>query len=179
MFWGCAFSGPSCQKKGIFGHPPKKNILTDNWKAHFLILSVFCFVYLFFCFLLFCCFVVLLFFLFFLFFLFVFCLFVLFFCFFCFFCCFCCFSFLSLVLSEKKPIFPLKRVFLFIFECLPLFLLSLFWPSTCSISVSLSLSCSFLSFVLIVFLVLLSFGSFFFSLSFFLFLSSLLLFHEN
>ena len=55
---------------------------------------------------------------------------------------------------------------MFIFECLPLFLLSLFWPSTCSISLYLSLSCSFLSFFLLVFLVLLSFGSFFFYLSF-------------
>ena len=28
---GCAFSGPSCQIKGIFGHPPKnKKFLTDN-----------------------------------------------------------------------------------------------------------------------------------------------------
>ena len=42
-----------------------------------------------------------------------------------------------------------------------------FWPSTCSISLPLSLSCSFLSFFLLVFLFLLSFGSFFFSLSFF------------
>ena len=43
----------------------------------------------------------------------------------------------------QKTVFPLKKGhFLFIFECLPLFLLSLFWPSTCSISLSLSLSLS-------------------------------------
>ena len=23
LFWGCARFGPSCQKKGNFGHPPK------------------------------------------------------------------------------------------------------------------------------------------------------------
>ena len=29
--WGCAFSGPSCQKKAILDPPPKKKkILTDN-----------------------------------------------------------------------------------------------------------------------------------------------------
>ena len=47
---------------------------------------------------------------------------------------------------------------MFIIECLPLCLLSLFWPSTCSISLSLSLS--------LVLLFLSSFLSFFFLLSF-------------
>ena len=29
VFWA------KLSKKGNFGHPPKKKILTDNWKAHF------------------------------------------------------------------------------------------------------------------------------------------------
>ena len=58
---------------------------------------------------------------------------------------------------------------MFIFECLPLFLLSLFWPHLVSISLSLSLSFSFLSSFLLVFF-LLSLGSWFLYLSFFLFL---------
>ena len=45
----------------------------------------------------------------------------------------------------EKPVFPLKRTFLFIFECLPLFLLSLFWPPPFSLSLSLSLSFYFIS----------------------------------
>ena len=39
-----------------------------------------------------------------------------------------------------------------IFECLPVFLFSLFWPPPFSISLSLSLACSFLYFFLLVFL---------------------------
>ena len=36
VFWGCAFFGPSCHKKGSFGHPPqKRKNLTENWTAHF------------------------------------------------------------------------------------------------------------------------------------------------
>ena len=65
--FGCAFSGPRCQKKAIFGYPvKKKKILTDNWKALFLVflcfllfLSLFCFFLVFFCvfFVFFLCFV--------------------------------------------------------------------------------------------------------------------------
>ena len=61
------------------------------------------------------------------------------------------FSFLSLLLSEEKSFPPKVRHFLFIFECLPLFLLSLFGLPLVQISLSLSLSCSFLSFFLLVF----------------------------
>ena len=87
-----------------------------------------------------------------------------------------CFPFLSLILIEKTCFPPRKGHFLFIFECLPLFILSLFWPPPLSMSLSLSLSCSFFS----------SFLSFFFDffwflifLSFFPFLSSSLLSHER
>ena len=60
VFWGCAFSGPSCQKKGISGHPPKnKKFLTDNWKAHFLIFFFVFFVLFNFSFVFCCCFCVL------------------------------------------------------------------------------------------------------------------------
>ena len=87
--------------------------------------------------------------------------------------------FLSLLCNTKKPCFPPRKGhYLFIFECLPLFLLSFFWPPSFSIFLSLSLSSSCLFF--------LSFLSFFFALfcflvfvSFFRFLSSLLLFHEK
>ena len=54
--------------------------------------------------------------------------------FFLFFCLFCLFflgggSFLSLRFIEKKTDFPpQKRAFLFVFECLPPFLLGFFWP---------------------------------------------------
>ena len=52
VFWGCALSGPSCQKKRTFGHPPKKKISTDNSKAHFFgIFGLSCYFYFsFFCF---------------------------------------------------------------------------------------------------------------------------------
>ena len=30
VFWGCAFAGPSCQKRQFLDTPPKKKILTDN-----------------------------------------------------------------------------------------------------------------------------------------------------
>ena len=89
------------------------------------------------------------------------------------------FPFLSLLCNRKILCFaPRKGHFVFIFECLPLFLLSFFWPPPFSIFLSLSLSSScpffpsFLSF----------FFAFFFFLvfvSFFPFLSSLLLFHEK
>ena len=94
--------------------------------------------------------------------------------------CFCCFFSFPFFASNRQtnPVFPLeKRHFLFIFECLPLFLLSLFLGLplfNSSFSVSLWLfSLVFpdcLSF-------LLSFCSFFFFL--FSFFSSLLLFHEK
>ena len=95
------------------------------------------------------------------------CLFVLLFCF--------LFPFLSLLLIEK-PVFPPRRAFLFIFECLPLFLLSLFWPPPFSVSLSPSLFCSFLSFFLLVFLFCLLLVPCF---CLFVLLSSLLLFHER
>ena len=45
------------------------------------------------------------------------------------------------VLKEKTLLFPLKRAFFCLFfECLPLFLLSLFWPPPFSLYLSLSLS---------------------------------------
>ena len=82
---------------------------------------------------------------------------------------------------------PWKRAFLFIFECLPFFLLSLFWPPPFSIPLSLSLSLSLSLYVsLLFFFFIVSFLSFFFVfflflvfLFFFPFLSSLLLFHER
>ena len=58
--FGCAFSGPSCQKRQFLDTHPKKNkILTDNWKALFLVFLCFFtvsfflfwfFVFVFFCF---------------------------------------------------------------------------------------------------------------------------------
>ena len=76
----------------------------------------------------------------------------------------------------NRNIFSLKRAFLLIIECLPLFLLSLFWPPPFSLPLSLSLSCYFLSSFL-----RLSLFAFFWSffVSFFHFLSSLVLFHEK
>ena len=74
--------------------------------------------------------------------------------------------------SHCKNGFPLKKgIILSIFECFPLFLLSLLWPPTFSISLSLCLSCSFLSFFLPSCLsFFLSCGSLFLSLSFLFFL---------
>ena len=60
---------------------------------------------------------------------------------------------------------------MFIFECLPLFLLSLFWPSTCSNFLSLSLFCFLLSLFLLVLLFV-----FFWFLFFFFFFFCLLCF---
>ena len=65
---------------------------------------------------------------------------------------------------------------MFIFECPPLFLLSLFWPPPFSVYLSLSLSGSFLSFFLLVFLFCFLLVPCF---SLFLFLSSLIWFHER
>ena len=76
---------------------------------------------------------------------------------------FVCFSLLFI----EKMLFP-ARAFLFNFECLPLFLLSLFLPPPFSLSLSLSLSCYFLSFFLSLFV--LSFASLFLSLSLYVFL---------
>ena len=92
------------------------------------------------------------------------------------------FSFLSLLLKDKKTLFfLLEKGILFLLECLPLFLLSLFWPPPFSTSLSLSPSCSIVSFFLLVFL-LLSFCSFFFiflSFSFFFALVSWTEQHQN
>ena len=83
------------------------------------------------------------------------------------------FPFLSLLSIEKKLFSthppPRKGDFLFIFECLPLFLLCLFWPPPLSVCLSLSLSIYLslslsLSFSLSLSLVMFSLSS---SLSFF------------
>ena len=56
---------------------------------------------------------------------------------------FCLFlSFLSLLFMEKSCFRPRKWHFVFIFECLPLFVLSLFWPPPFAISLSLCRSLS-------------------------------------
>ena len=82
-------------------------------------------------------------------------------------------------LSTKKTLFsPKKRAVLFIFSVSLSFSLSLFWPPSFSVSLSL-FSLFFFSFFLPSCLsFLLSFGSVFF-VSFFLFLSSLLFFPER
>ena len=87
--------------------------------------------------------------------------------FFCFFLVCCC-SFLCFVIQKKPCFTPRKGRFLFIFECLPLVLLSFFGAPPFSISLSLSLasSCPFF----------LSFLSFFFAFFCFLVLSLSFLF---
>ena len=72
---------------------------------------------------------------------------------------------------------PKKGIFLFIFSVSLSFSLNLFWPPPFSVSLSLSLSCSCVSFFLLVFLF--AFFLFLVFVSFFIFLSSLLLFHEK
>ena len=80
----------------------------------------------------------------------------------------CFFPFLSLLVIQKNLVFPLEKGhFLFIFECLPSFLLSLFWPPPFSIYLSLSLSLLLVLFFLpSCLLFLLYFASLFLSLSF-------------
>ena len=73
---------------------------------------------------------------------------------------------------QKSCFPPRKGHFLFLFECLPLFLLSLFWPPLFSISLSLSLSCSILFFPSCLFFCFLFVPSF----SLFLYLSFLFAF---
>ena len=154
LFWGCALSGPSCQsrKREFLDTPPKKKILTDNWKALFWYFCVFYFFFICFSFFLLC---------------FVFVLF-----------CFCFFPFPFFASNRQKTCFPPRKghfclflsvslcfswaflgltLFQFIFLCLSLVLFFLF---------------SFLSFFF-------SFFLFLVFLSFFPFLSSLLLFHER
>ena len=82
------------------------------------------------------------------------------------------FSFLVLLL-EEKVFFLLKKPFLFIGQCLPLFLPSFLFNIPFSLSLSLSLSCYFLSSFLF------SFSCFFIFVSLFLCRVSLLLFHEK
>ena len=89
------------------------------------------------------------------------------------------FCFFWLFNTKKKPCFPLEKgIFLFIFSVSLSFSLSFFWPP--SFCVSLSLSLFFLLFFLSSFLSLF-FAVFWFLVfvSFFLFLSSLLFFHER
>ena len=91
-------------------------------------------------------------------------------------CCFVFFFFPFFASSRKNPVFPLEKAFLFIFECLPLFLLSLFLASpffNCSFSVSLLLF--FLLLLLLLLFFLSSFLSFFFA--FFCFLVFVSFFH--
>ena len=74
----------------------------------------------------------------------------------------CVFCFPLFAFNRENLIFPLRMSILFIVQCLPLFLLSLF-PPLFTLSLSLSLSCSFLSFFLPSSLsVLLYFASLFF-----------------
>ena len=150
MFWGCALSGPSCQKRQFLDTHQKKNILTDNWKA-LLFFGIFVFLlFVFFLVFLVCFFVV-------------FCFFVSFWLFwggfkgqvrwpegppqlalnppyllfvFCCFCCFCCFCFLcffggfkgQVMWPKGPPHLALNPPYLFIFV---LFLLSLFLSFLC------------------------------------------------
>ena len=185
VFWGCALSGPSCQK-GIFGQP--RWLITEKrlfW--HFCV-----FLHVLYLFFLFLFFGGLFFFVLFLaslrpkssLFLFCFCfVFLLFFLWatslgpkpslflFCFVLFLFLFSFPFFASKRQKTCRPPRKGhLLFIFECLPLFLLSLFWPPPFSISLSLSLSCSILSFFLLVFLfcfLFVPYFSLFLSLSFF------------
>ena len=156
VFWVHAFWA-KVSRKGNFENTPKKEKMTDNWKA--LVLVFLCFLLLLFSF------------------------FLIFFVFFVF-----CVFFggfkgqvrwpegpphlaLNPPYLHKKPCFPpRKRAFFLIFECLPLFLLSLFLASPpFSISLSLSLSCSCPFFFLLVFLFAI-FWFLFLSLSFLFFL---------
>ena len=93
--------------------------------------------------------------------------------------CFVCFPFLSLLLIEN-PVFHHKKGFVVYFWVSPFVLLSRFGPPPFSVSLSLSLSLSSLSSFLLVFLVcFLLVPCFSLFISFFLFVSSLLLFYEK
>ena len=147
VFFGCALFGPSCQKREILDTRQK---MTDNSKAIvlawcFLVFSLICFLFS----------LVLL-------------------CFFVFSCLFCSLvffvPFLSLILIEKTCL-PQKRAFFVLSVSLcfsSAFFGSPFFNFSFSVSLSLSVYCSFLSFFLLVFLF-----SFFWFLVFvsFLFLS--------
>ena len=81
---------------------------------------------------------------------------------------------------NRKPCFPPKKGHFFVFfQGFPFFLPSLFWPPPFSLSLSLSLSLFFFSFFLPSCLSFLLSFCFFVFVSFFIFLSSLLLFHEK
>ena len=146
VFEGAFFFGQAV-KKGKFGHPQKRKIWLITEKLVFGIFVFLCFVFVLFVFV----FVFVFRFIFFVFLFFCFLFYILCFLFLFFVFCFLFSPFLSLLLIEKTC-FPPKRTFLFIFECLPLFLLSFFWPPPFSIYLSLSLSCYFLSLFLLVFL---------------------------
>ena len=93
---------------------------------------------------------------------------------------FCFFSLLCFLcfLIDKKTCFPPRKGhFLLIFNVSLSFSLNLFWPPPFSVSLSLSLCCSFLFTFLLVFLF--AFFLFLVFVSFFPYLSSLLLFHEK
>ena len=161
VFFGCALFGPRCQKRRILkSHQEKWTNLTDNWKAIFW---YFCFFGGGFFFLVF--------------------LFPLFFLFFVWF-----FFFSFLCFLYKKPCFSTRKGhFLFIFSVSLSFSLSLLWPPSFSVSLSLSLDFLLLSFFFLSFF-LLSFFLLVFLFCFLLvpcfclflsFLSSLLLSHER
>ena len=89
-------------------------------------------------------------------------------------------SFLSVFLIEETVFHPRKGHFLYIFECLPLFLLSLSLASPLfNFSFSVSLYSSFLSFLLLVFLFCFLVFGLFLSVSFFFAFVSWKEQHEN
>ena len=93
---------------------------------------------------------------------------------------FCFFSlpcFLCFLIDKKTCFPPRKGHFLLNFNVSLSFSLNLFWPPLFSVSLSLSLCCSFHFSFLLVFLF--AFFLFLVFVSFFPFLSSLLLFHEK
>ena len=170
--FGCAFSGPRCQKRQFVDSPSKKKEkLTDNWKALFLVFLCFL-LFLSWFFFFFCCFFLVL-----------LCFLICFFCFVLFSFCFCLFfgpphlalnppyfivwfcfcfffPFLSLLLIDKKTlffffrlekgIFCLFSMFLFLspltFFGLPLFLFLFLCLSLSLVFLSSSLSFFLLSF---------------------------------
>ena len=178
VFLGCALFGPRCQKKKIWNtHQKRKKWLITGklfvwYFCVFQFLFFSCWFFWLFLFSLFLCFLgpphlalnppFLFFFCFCFVFVFVICLFLSFLCF----------------LIHKNLVFPLEKgIFCLVLSVSLCFSLAFFWPPPFSISLSLSLSCSCPFFFLLVFLV--CFLLVLVYVSFFPFLSSLLLFHER